>query len=237
MEELRSLADLLDLQQVDTKIDRLIDQRQSLPALDEYRQADAALRTLVADRDAALARLKEAQRTLDKTSGELDIARAKAATEENRLYAGGLSARDADFLRREVEMLGRQVSTMEDEAIEFMEAVENGEAESQRLAVDVGEVEAVKDALQISIKAEWARIDAEIAASETRKAEIVPLVDEQILDLYSELRNTRVGQQVVGTLTDGVCSACHLKLSAAEEHDARGEDPPRCVHCRAILVP
>ena len=45
------------------------------------------------------------------------------------------------------------------------------------------------------------------------------------------------GQPVVGALIEGVCGACHLKLSAAEEHEARQEDPPRCVHCRAILVP
>ena len=51
MEELRSLNDLLDLQQVDTQIDRLIEQRQNLPALEEYRTADATLRGLVTERD------------------------------------------------------------------------------------------------------------------------------------------------------------------------------------------
>ena len=82
MEELRSLADLLDLQQIDTELDRLIEQRQTLPALEEYRGADARLRKLVSERDAAAETLKEAQRALDKTSGELEITRAKADTEE-----------------------------------------------------------------------------------------------------------------------------------------------------------
>ena len=237
MEELRSLTDLLDLQRVDTEIDRLIDERQGLPALEEYRTADSGLRQLVTDRDAAAERLKEAKRALDKTSGELDITKAKADTEEMRLYAGGLSARDADYLRREVEMLRNQVSSMEEEAIELMETVETAEAESGQLNTGVTEAETTKQGLEALIKSEWGRIDADIAAKEASKAELVPLVDETVLELYLELRNSREGQPVVGALVDGVCGACHLKLSAAEEHEARQEDPPRCIHCRAILVP
>lgn len=237
MEELRSLTDLLDLHEVDRTIDRLIDERQHLPALEEYRTADAELRRLVDERDTAAERLKDAQRSLDKTTGELELARAKADTEEMRLYAGGLSARDADFLRQEVEMLRSRVSSMEDEAIELMETVEREEAESGRLAEEVGLAEATKGDLEASIKSQWARIDTEIAAKEAAKADLVPLVDDSILELYDELRTTRKDQPVVGALVDGVCGACHLKLSAAEEHDARLEDPPRCVHCRAILVP
>ena len=237
MEELRSLIDLLDLQQVDTEIDRLIEQRQNLPALEQYREADAALKALTAERDTAAELLKETQRSLDKTSGELEITKAKADTEEMRLYAGGLSARDADYLRREVEMLRNQVSAMEEEALVLMEAAETAENESTRLVAEVGDAEGAKGGLEAAIKSAWGSIDADIAAKEAKKADIVPLVDGEILELYTELRNSREGQPVVGVLNDGVCGACHLKLSAAEEYEALHEDPPRCIHCRAILVP
>ena len=237
MEELRSLTDLVDLQQVDSEIDRLIEQRQNLSALEQYRAADAALRDLTADRDEAAELLKETQRSLDKTSGELEITKAKADTEEMRLYAGGLSARDADYLRREVEMLRNQVTSMEEEALTLMESAETEESDSTRLATEVGDAEATKQELEASIKNQWGSIDADIAAKEAKKADIIPLVDAEVLDLYTELRISREGQPVVGVLSDGVCGACHLKLSAAEEHEALLEDPPRCIHCRAILVP
>ena len=236
MDELTSLADLLDLQQVDSQIDRLIERRQNLPALDEYKSADVTLRRLVAEAEAAAKQMKETSRSLDKTNGELEIARAKADTEENRLYAGGLSARDTGYLRQEVEMLRTQVTGMEDEVLEMMEAQETEEAESNRLDGLVEAAKANKQGLEAAIKTEWGRIDAEIEAKEGRKAEIVPLVAEDVLNLYTELRSTREGQ-VVGALTDRVCGACHLRLSATEERDALREDPPRCVHCRAILVP
>ena len=154
-----------------------------------------------------------------------------------RLYAGGLSARDADYLRREVEMLRNQVSAMEEEALVLMEAAETAENESTRLVAEVGDAEGAKGGLEAAIKSAWGSIDADIAAKEAKKADIVPLVDGEILELYTELRNSREGQPVVGVLNDGVCGACHLKLSAAEEYEALHEDPPRCIHCRAILVP
>ena len=161
MEELTSLADLLDLQQVDTQIDRLIEQRQKLPALDEYKSADVTLRRLVAEGEAAADRLKETSRSFDKTNGELEITRAKADTEENRLYAGGLSARDTGYLRQEVEMLRTQVSGMEDDVLELMETQENEQAESDRLDGLVEAAKTNKQALEIASKTYWRRIDDE----------------------------------------------------------------------------
>jgi predicted nucleic acid-binding Zn-ribbon protein len=40
----------------------------------------------------------------------------------------------------------------------------------------------------------------------------------------------------IGALTDSMCGGCHLKLTAAEVLDAKRSDPPRCIHCRRILV-
>ena len=66
--------------------------------------------------------------------------------------------------------------------------------------------------------------------------EIAPQVDEELMELYTELRNTR-GGVVVGALDGRTCGACHIELSAAEHHEALKEDPPRCIHCGSILVP
>ena len=170
--------------------------------LSQNREADAALKALTAERDTAAELLKETQRSLDKTSGELEITKAKADTEEMRLYAGGLSARDADYLRREVEMLRNQVSAMEEEALVLMEAAETEENESTRLVAEVGDAEGGKSGLEAAIKSAWGSIDADIAAKEAKKADIVPLVDGEILELYTELRNSREGQTVVGVLND-----------------------------------
>ncbi len=236
-EQLRSLADLLDLHQIDRQIDRLLERRAGLPELDAYKAAHKRLQDLEQQRDELAGRVREVGLELDKMSGELELTEDKAHREESRLYAGGMSARDADYLRREVEMLRTKVGEGEEAVLQLMEAKDTAESESAALAKRLESEESAKAQLENSIKQEWKVIDSEVGAKEHRKEEILPLVDPDLVELYEDLRIRRPDDDVVGSLEDGVCGACHLKLSAAEEALARREDPPRCVHCRAVLVP
>ena len=235
MEQLTSLADLLDLHDIDLQIDKLLDDRGSLPELELYKTAHGEVDRLTADLDASRAALKQAELSLDKTNGELEIAAEKAASEQNRLYAGGLSAKDADYLRREVEMLYAKVSRMEDDVLQFMEARETAEAEQERLQSELADAEAEKARLAGIIQDQWRVIDKELAIKEERKAAAISLVDAYLLEVYDGLRGKKKGR-IVGRLADGICGACHLSLSPAEVARISKDDPPRCIHCRAILV-
>ncbi|MEN8042121.1 MAG: hypothetical protein ABFR95_11520 [Actinomycetota bacterium] len=235
MEDLKSLEDLLELMDVDLQIDKLLDQRSSLPELDDYKTAHAEVERIDSALDTARTSLQEADRGMSKTNGELEIAAEKAAAEQNRLYAGGLSAKDADYLRREVEMLYAKVSKMEDQVLEFIEAKEIAEENVERLTGELSDATEDKDALAASITEQWRLIDKELALKEQRKGATISLVDEYLLEIYDHLRDTGKGR-VVGRLADDTCGACHLKLSAAEVGRALKQDPPRCIHCRAILV-
>jgi predicted nucleic acid-binding Zn-ribbon protein len=236
MDEFRSLADLLDLQDVDSQIDRLLNERQSLPELTEYRAAHEKAADLATRHAASAASLKETELALDRTSGELELGGLKLSQEQNRLYAGGLSARDAEYLRREVDMLTRRQSDMEDEVLELMEQRDRLETETVELEDLVAEATAEKTRIEALIAAAWGKIDAQLAVKEGRKADIVPLIEEDLLDLYEDLRAHKEGV-AVGRLADGVCGGCHLALTAAEQLEALRSEPPRCIHCRRILVP
>ncbi len=56
------------------------------------------------------------------------------------------------------------------------------------------------------------------------------------MDLYDELRELKTDGVGAARLDEGVCGGCHLRLSAAEQSQAMKESPPRCIHCRRILV-
>jgi predicted nucleic acid-binding Zn-ribbon protein len=237
MDELKSLADLLDLQDVDLQIDRLLHQRQSLPQLDDFKAAHARLQAITREHRAAEATLRELSLELDKTSGELEIAEQRHEAEQNRLYAGGMSARDADYLRREVEMLGRKKDEMEVRILQLMEDRDEQEQTRDALAATLADATTDKERLEGIIATAWKEIDAELARKEARKADIVPLVDAELLELYEELRPVKDGGVAVARLAEGVCGACHLTLTPAEQLEAKRSDPPRCIHCRCILVP
>jgi predicted nucleic acid-binding Zn-ribbon protein len=235
LEDLKSLEDLLELMDIDMKIDKLLDQRSSLVELEKYKAAHTDAAGLTELLESARTELKDADRGLSKTNGELELAAEKAASEQNRLYAGGISARDADYLRREVEMLYQKVSRMEDQVLEFIESMETAESDVERLSEELLLANEEKDGLSASITEQWRLIDKELAMKEERKKNTAGLIDEYLLEIYDGLRDAGKGR-VVGRLADDTCGACHLKLSAAEVVRAQKQDPPRCIHCRAILV-
>ncbi len=235
MDQLKSLEDLIELMDLDLQIDKLLDRRNSLPQLSEYKSAHEEVERLTSARQDAQGAFQEADRGLEETNRDLEIAVEKAASEQNRLYAGGLSARDADYLRREVEMLYAKVSKMEDQVLEFIEATELAEADTERLAHELTHASEGREQLGSEITEQWRGIDKELAIKEDRKTHTISLIDEYLVEIYDELRGVSEGR-VVGRLENDTCGACHLKLSAAEVARVIKQDPPRCIHCRAILV-
>ena len=235
MEDLNSLEDLLDLQAADSDIDRLLDRRANLPELDAYRTAHKELTEIEQQLSVVTARLREVDLASDKSDGELELEEEKAHREEQRLYAGGLSARDAQYLRAEVDMLRRRISEREDGLLALLEEREELGAAASKLESERDAVAAEKGRIEEVVSASWKEMDNGVARLEARKAEIVPLIDLQLIELYEEIRPSKEGVGVA-RLGEGVCGGCHLTLSAAEQIQAAKAFPPRCIHCRRILV-
>jgi predicted nucleic acid-binding Zn-ribbon protein len=236
MEEIRSLEDLLDLQAEDSAIDRLLDRRGGMPQLQAYRKAHDRVAAIDGEMAAASERLRDLDLELDKSDGELKLGEQKLEREERRLFAGGLTAKEAEHLRREVEMLRRQNSESEDRVLELMESREATQAEIEQLSAQRESAASEEKALESEIQAAWREIDAEIARHEAKKKEIVPLLPGELVELYEEMRPHKEGV-AAARLAEGVCGGCHLALSAAEQAEILAADPPRCLHCRRILVP
>jgi predicted nucleic acid-binding Zn-ribbon protein len=233
--ELISLADLLDVQALDTQIDRLLDERQSLPELAEYKAVHEKLAALRSDLDQARADLKELELALDKAEGELELLEIKLDEHETRLFAGGMSARETEHMRLEVQSLKGQKDAMEEKVLALLEEVDPAREKVKQLQAEVEKETASKDGLESSIREQWKRIDAEIARKEERKKEAISPIDEDLIELYEKLRSIKEGV-AIASFDHGVCGGCHMALSPAEQEEAFAEDLPRCVHCRRLLV-
>lgn len=233
--ELTSLTDLLDLQEIDLQIDRLLDQRQNLPELEEYRAVHDKLQSKTGERDRAAGEMRELDLALDKAEGELELLELKLDEHETRLFAGGMSGRETEHMRLEVLSLKGQRGALEEKVLALLEAVDPARESLNAFEAEVGSLEAEKTALETSIKKQWKTIDAELARKEERKQEAVTPIDAELLDLYEKLRGIKEGV-AVASYDHGVCGGCHMTLSPAEQEEAFEDDLPRCVHCRRILV-
>jgi predicted nucleic acid-binding Zn-ribbon protein len=235
MEDMQSYGDLLDLQEVDLDIDRLLHTRASLPVLDQYRAAHDASAIAAGEHEELDQEFRLASRDLDKAEGELAILKEKLGREEQRLFAGGMSARETENMRNEVISLRTKQSEMEDQVLELIEARERLEERVGASSAKLAELKATESALEAEVGAEWKKIDAELARREGSKGEIIRLIPPDLLATYDRLRNSKQGV-AIGRLIDGVCGGCHLALSAAEQLEVAADDPPLCLHCRRILV-
>ncbi|MGD2044301.1 MAG: C4-type zinc ribbon domain-containing protein [Acidimicrobiia bacterium] len=233
--ELTSLADLLDLQEIDLQIDRLLDQRQSLPELEAYKAAHEEVQGLETERERSAALLKQAELELDKAEGELQLLEIKLEEHETRLFAGGMSARETEHMRLEVQSLKAQKGSLEEKVLGMLEDIDPAREEVAAIESKIEEVNARKAGFEAAIKKEWSRIDAELARKEERKEEALAPIDSELLDLYDKLRGIKEGV-AVAAYDHGVCGGCHMTLSPAEQEEAFDSDLPRCVHCRRILV-
>ena len=230
-----SLADLLEVQALDLEIDRLLDRRQSLPELDAYKEAHERLSRLQTEQEQADQELRQLELDLDKAEGELELLELKLDEHETRLFAGGMSARETEHMRLEVQSLRGQKGTLEERALALMEKVDPARAVVDELARDIGQVSAEKATLEQSIKQQWKEIDADLARKEEKKREAIEPIPADLMELYEDLRRLKEGV-AVAAFDHGVCGGCHMTLSPAEREEVFSSELPRCAHCRRLLV-
>lgn len=230
-----TLADLLDVQELDSQIDRLLERRQSLPELAKFKSEHESAQRLEKDLEDARAELRRIELDLDKAEGELELLETKLDEHETRLFAGGMSARETEHQRLEVESLRGQREAREERVLAMLEELDPIRQRVADLEAELAKVNERKGMLEDEIKGEWGKIDAEIARKEERKIEAASPVPEDLMDLYDKLRRIKEGV-AIAAYDSGVCGGCHMALSPAEEEEAFSDEIPRCAHCRRILV-
>ncbi len=236
MDDLRSLEDVLELQLLDSAIDHLLEERQNLPQLDKFKIVAKRIEVLKAKLAEQQAVADETRLQVQKSQGEMNLVEDKKVFEERRLYAGGLNAKSTQNLQLEIEMLGRQIDTFEEQILTALDVREQQDKDIATTTAELSEAEADFARLETEISMAWRAIDEEVAKDEAKKAGLVPQIDPEILAIYEDMRSRPRELPSVGRLEDDSCGACHLRLSNAEQNKVRSVFPPRCVHCRAILV-
>jgi predicted nucleic acid-binding Zn-ribbon protein len=228
---------LLDLQSLDTAIDRMNARRAALEREGEL----GAARAEAERAEQAFGELRLQLDTFDrdgsKLEHEIDSLTQKAADEESRLFGGAVAnAKELESIRREVDNLRKRTAEREDELLVVLERREEVErrakdaearAEERRVAVDTVAGDASRELDQIA---------TELTAKQADRERLAAGFDPELLELYDDLRKQKKGVGVAA-LVDGVCQGCHEKLSAVElDRVKHTEDVPRCEYCRRILV-
>lgn len=230
---------LLDLQTLDAALDRLAARRRDLPALAVIAAAEAELTRLGEEVVGWQTAVADHARAQAKLEADVDQVRARAARDAQRLDAGAVgSARELENLQSEIASLGRRQSVLEDDVLAVMEQREAAEARLAAVAAQEREVRARLAAATVERDSGYAEIDAEVAATGSRRAALAPRIPPALLARYERLRLDRGGVGAAA-LVRHRCEGCHLELSGAElaaVRDAPEDDVLYCEQCGRILV-
>jgi uncharacterized protein len=234
---MQGIDHLLELQVIDTAIDRLTARRRVLESETEV----AAART---EADAAENVLGELGLKIDalardqqRIEHEVDSLSQKSAAEDRRLYDGSIvNTKELGSLQREIENLKRRRSDREDELLGIMEERERLEERSALARTESQRQRVLAEEIAASARVELVQIGTELEARAAERASLVSGIDPEAVELYDDLRAQKKGVGAV-VLVDGVCQGCHEKLSAMEmDRIKHTEGIRRCEHCRRIVI-
>ncbi|MEV5572812.1 C4-type zinc ribbon domain-containing protein [Spirillospora sp. NPDC052269] len=230
---------LIDLQELDSSLDRLAHRRRTLPELAEIERLDGRrgeLRDQIVSAETELGDLEREQR---KAEQDVDQVRTRADRDQKRLDSGMVtSAKDLASLQAEIESLGRRQGDLEEVVLEIMERREAAEGKVNDLRAEAEKSASDLTGLNESLGAEQAKIDEESGLTTTARAGVAKDVPDELVALYEKLRG-QFGGVGAAVLYRGSCQGCHLALNTVDLNRIRAaaaDDVLRCEECRRILV-
>jgi predicted nucleic acid-binding Zn-ribbon protein len=230
---------LLDLQALDSGIDRLAVRRRTLPEIADIERLAAALRELAGALDAAEAAKNESARAQSRLEADVDNVRSRAARDQVRLDSGAVSSpRELENLQSEITSLTRRRDILEDDLLELMEAAEAAQARVAELTGERNRAEGERAGALERRDANWAAIDEETVQQRSARVQLAGELPADLVTLYERIRSHSAG---VGAarLFRRRCEGCHIELSGSELNDVLVAPPSlllRCEECRRILV-
>ncbi|WP_285731306.1 C4-type zinc ribbon domain-containing protein [Nocardiopsis sp. ATB16-24] len=232
-------AKLLDLQELDTRLQRLDHRVRHLPEAAEASRLKERMEQLDSDLITARTKVSDTERQQRKAESDVDQVRTRAERNTTRLESGQITnAKELQSLQSEIASLGRRQAELEEIVLEVMERAEELNAEVARLAsehaqavAEHAEAVTVRDAAAAEIQRERAR------ATEDRKG-LAKEIPADLLAFYEKLRDQYDGV-AAALLRHGRCGGCKLALSTVELNEVKAapsDQIVRCENCRRILV-
>lgn len=229
----------MQLQELDSAIDRERYRHQTLPERAELAAADERARALAGRQDRLAARLAsvvERQVTL-----ENDLAHTEARADEvnKRLYGGEVSAsRELQAMAADVDSLKARASSLEEQVLEIMMERDPLDGDMASMEEEKASVDGERDQILGRMAAAEAEIDRAVSALRDQRKAAAGRVPPDLLATYERLRE-KLGGVGAARLIGGSCTGCHLALPATELDRLKHTAPEVvvfCDQCGRILV-
>lgn len=226
---------LLDLQDIDTVIDRLTrrlnEVKASLHETDELIAARAALRNA----EEAVTHKQAARKDLESSDVSLET-RIKQA--EQRMYSGLVkNPKELLDLQNDIASLKRQKNTLDDQLFAAMVAQEEAETELEACRKAAARIDADWRASQGGLAVELTQLEHDLAEKTGEQTEARAQLGAPDLATYDQLRRRKGGLVVVEMENNSLCGGCKVRVPAhVLQQLSQAEHIARCPNCERVLV-
>ena len=183
--------DLVALQSVDLEIDRLERRKATLPELEEFRRLREGRLKVEAEHSEISGEARSVDLEFDRANGELQIMEERLEVAEKRLFGGGMSAKETENRRMEVESLRTRIGEQESDALDLMERREELTSRLSDLSAELEEATASEQSLGAVVRGIWGEIDAELTKRRSERELVVAPVPSGVLEVYEKLRKDK----------------------------------------------
>jgi uncharacterized protein len=231
---MKVLQDLLDLQNVDSRIAEVQSRLATLP------KKTAEIDAHVSASKAELEKSKAAQVATirDRKKYELDVEQWKERVRKYRDQSAQVKTNEAyKALQHEVQMAEDEIAKAEDRLLEQMVASEEYDRRVKASDKLLKEVEAVAAGQRAKIDAEKQQAEKELATLDAERNQVKSAIPENLLDHYDRI-SRKHHHVVLAEVRDEKCSACGMRIRPhvfQEMRRAGSEEMFHCETCTRIL--
>lgn len=230
---------LLDLQLHDATLAQLTHRRKILPEYGTLEELAAQLKELDGQRVESETLVSDLTRDQKKADQEVENVKARRVRDQQRMDAGQItSPKDLTNLQHEVTALDRRISTLEDEEIEVMEALEAAETQLDQVRTKLTEVDHAIEAAEASRDKAIGEIDRLAQETIAERVQTATKIPDNLMALYDKVR-AHHGGVGAAALRQQRCEGCRLELNGADIRELaalQSDEVLRCPECDRILV-
>ncbi len=229
------LKTLYELQQVDLRLDGLLEERGDLPAdVEELEKKISTLKGQIKENEEylkkAVSRKKEIDKELDEVRKRIDkFTEMRIKVKTNREY----------------DALSKQIDNSKDKLQELHKELENIQAkeavagkEVEKLKAEYTEEEQVYSSKKVELEELVSLTHDEEKRYVKERERFAQKIDRQTLSRYEMIRKATRGKAIVPVVRRNACGGCYNVLPPQRLLDLRQMDKIySCDHCGRILVP
>ncbi len=225
---------LLDLQDVDSVLDRLTHRLSEIKAALHETDELIAARSARHTAEESVIHKRAHRKELELADASLET-RIKQA--DQRLYSGLVkNPKELLDLQNDIASSKKQKNTLDDQLFAAMVALEEAETELKACADTLTRIETDWRTNQGDLATELTQLEEELATKTAEQTEARAKLSAPDLVQYDQLRRRKGGVAVV-EMEGSVCSACGVRVAAhVQQQIGQADHLARCSNCERILV-